>query len=258
MIILVAVLSERSADMLFRTVEGTGSRTYADVGKAALGPWGAKLVDLIILLLNFGLCTSYVVVVGDLLPQVFALISPHFFLAQRIWLLMILGAALFLPLSVQRSLDRLRFTSIVAFVLVLVFAGMVAVLGFLSLCAFDSRPLMCLLSLSLALSLSQNLFWGFLLRLLLTAKPDIAPKGTQKDPIHMFPDSILDFINSAPIIFTAYVSHNNMLSAFPVIAPSPTFVLHTLTCAPASVLFGELRRQRSADVPSKFATKRCV
>ena len=90
LIVLVGFLSERTAFFLLWSADKTGSNSYTKIGENLFGWWGAKVVDLTILLQvsrlnhlaffhlvttaasfqNLGLCTSYVSLLGDFIPSI--------------------------------------------------------------------------------------------------------------------------------------------------------------------------------------------
>ena len=85
------------------------------------------LVDLAVVLQSFGVCTSYLIVISDLMPDVMDNfgVQEGFWQDRPVWVL--LGFALCGPLSCFRKLDALRFTSglsvlFVLFLVVMIFA----------------------------------------------------------------------------------------------------------------------------------------
>jgi amino acid permease len=69
------------------------------------------LVDFAVVLQSFGICTSYLIVISDLMPDVMDNfgVREGFWQDRPVWVL--LGFALCAPLSCFRKLDALRYTS---------------------------------------------------------------------------------------------------------------------------------------------------
>ncbi|CAO3650435.1 unnamed protein product [Mucor fragilis] len=85
-------------------------------------PKVAVLFDLAIAIKCFGVAVSYLIIIGDLMPQVIGSFSNHasiaYFLTDRRFWITIFMLTLVLPLSFLRKLDSLKYTSLVALVAV--------------------------------------------------------------------------------------------------------------------------------------------
>ncbi|GAN08829.1 amino acid transporter [Mucor ambiguus] len=85
-------------------------------------PKVAVLFDLAIAIKCFGVAVSYLIIIGDLMPQVVGSFSNHasiaYFLTDRRFWITVFMLTLVLPLSFLRKLDSLKYTSLVALVAV--------------------------------------------------------------------------------------------------------------------------------------------
>eukprot|EP01138_Halocafeteria_seosinensis_P009486 gb/GECG01009694.1/.p1 GENE.gb/GECG01009694.1/~~gb/GECG01009694.1/.p1 ORF type:complete len:588 (+),score=49.31 gb/GECG01009694.1/:1-1764(+) len=178
LILFVAALAERSVNMLLYSAEQTKSLVYSEIGQKVGGKWLCWLVDISILLQNYGLCVSYVVLIGQLLPPV---LHDWFGLSQstesRDIILALLSVLIFFPLCCLRTLDKLRYTSFVALACVFTFVAIVTAFGIRSLVDEDFRP--------------------------------ETQDGT--DPLVFARGSFIDYLKSMPLIFFSFVAHNNIL-----------------------------------------------
>lgn len=76
------------------------------------------LIDIAVAVKCFGVATSYLIVMGDLMPQVMEQFGGSSFSRQReLWVLV--GFAMVAPLSCLRSLDSLKFTSLLSIIFVM-------------------------------------------------------------------------------------------------------------------------------------------
>ncbi|KAG1048334.1 hypothetical protein G6F43_009270 [Rhizopus delemar] len=81
-------------------------------------PKVAVLFDLAIAIKCFGVAVSYLIIIGDLMPQVIISFTNHsdlaYFLTDRRFWITLFMLTLVLPLSFLRKLDSLKYTSIIA------------------------------------------------------------------------------------------------------------------------------------------------
>ncbi|KAI8877631.1 hypothetical protein K501DRAFT_337286 [Backusella circina FSU 941] len=81
-------------------------------------PKMAVLFDLAIAIKCFGVAVSYLIIIGDLMPQVISSFTNHsavpFFLIDRRFWITLSMLTLVLPLSFLRKLDSLKYTSLIA------------------------------------------------------------------------------------------------------------------------------------------------
>lgn len=84
----------------------------------------AMLFDLAIAIKCFGVAVSYLIIIGDLMPQVIFSFSatnnniPYFLTDRRFWITIFM-LTLVLPLSFLRKLDSLKYTSLISLVAVI-------------------------------------------------------------------------------------------------------------------------------------------
>lgn len=85
-------------------------------------PKVAVLFDLAIAIKCFGVAVSYLIIIGDLMPQVIDSIANHsntaYFLTDRRFWITLFMLTLVLPLSFLQKLDSLKYTSLVALIAV--------------------------------------------------------------------------------------------------------------------------------------------
>jgi amino acid permease len=127
-LIAVASVADLSIWMLLCAVDFTQQRDFGDVGKVLFGRWLGVLVDLSLFLVNVGLCTSYIEIIGDLVPPFIG----HFttgLLQEKWFVLAIIGSCVLLPLSSLPNLDALRYTSLLCLAFMLFFVALVTVSG---------------------------------------------------------------------------------------------------------------------------------
>lgn len=93
-----------------------GPSSFYSVGQHVM-PAFTLLIDFAVAIKCFGVATSYLIVIGDLMPDVMKQIdAPNFWHSRYIWVLF--GFAIVAPLSCLRNLDSLKFTSFVSIVFV--------------------------------------------------------------------------------------------------------------------------------------------
>lgn len=113
--------------LLTRCCETTQCFDYREMGRLALGERFGILQQAIMMLYTMGACTSFVVLIGDFLPGVFA--SPHVsrhltagmkaVLTDRANALILCGFTILLPLSMVRNLNMLRHSSMLGLLSIL-------------------------------------------------------------------------------------------------------------------------------------------
>ncbi|KAG2232876.1 hypothetical protein INT48_004889 [Thamnidium elegans] len=87
-------------------------------------PKVAVLFDLAIAIKCFGVAVSYLIIIGDLMPQVISSLSNNdqqlaYFLTDRRFWITVFMITLVLPLSFLRKLDSLKYTSLISLVAVI-------------------------------------------------------------------------------------------------------------------------------------------
>ena len=93
-----------------------GPSSFYSVGHHVM-PAFTLVIDFAVAIKCFGVATSYLIVIGDLMPDVMEQFdAPEFWHSRFIWV--IFGFMIVAPLSCLRNLDSLKFTSFVSIVFV--------------------------------------------------------------------------------------------------------------------------------------------
>jgi amino acid permease len=87
------------------------------------------LVDLVVSLNNFGVLTSYVVILGDLIPQFMSFIEAPTLLQSRITLILLCTVFILMPLSSLRKMGLLRWASLGCLLAIAVFVVVLLCMG---------------------------------------------------------------------------------------------------------------------------------
>lgn len=113
--------------LLTEVADRTGRpATFYSIARAAAGESAGSLIDLLVVVMAFGISTSYLIVIGDTLPKVMiALHAPEgsLLLGRTPWMLCMLAVAA--PLTFLRDISALRYTAYAAFVCSLYIAAVV-------------------------------------------------------------------------------------------------------------------------------------
>mmetsp|Transcript_40457 Transcript_40457/g.108334 ORF Transcript_40457/g.108334 Transcript_40457/m.108334 type:complete len:370 (-) Transcript_40457:295-1404(-) len=119
---------------------GHGSATFYEIAEQAMPEGTVWVVDAALIANCFGLCTSYLIVVGELMPSVFTS-GPG--TSRVLWVCC--GLAFVTPLSFAPTLDALKFTSAMgmAFVCYLTCAVVYLYVGGIEVCQDDEQVLHC-------------------------------------------------------------------------------------------------------------------
>jgi len=112
LLLLVAICSDLTGWMLLYCVDATQQGSYAMVAEVLLGHRFGILVDVVVFMNIIGTCSSYIVIVGDLIPPFMTLINAPALLQDRTSLLLTAALCILLPLSSLRSLGALRYISL--------------------------------------------------------------------------------------------------------------------------------------------------
>ncbi|KAL0244296.1 hypothetical protein GEMRC1_008381 [Eukaryota sp. GEM-RC1] len=114
---LVCSFSLISFAMLSTCCDRTGRFSYKGVAKKIFGNKFGVVVEVLVLLYTASLSISYVVLLGDFLPNISHYVFPdtwHPYFFDRTYLIIGLSILILLPLSCLPKLDALRFTSAAA------------------------------------------------------------------------------------------------------------------------------------------------
>eukprot|EP00440_Ansanella_granifera_P042498 gb/GFBE01046068.1/.p1 GENE.gb/GFBE01046068.1/~~gb/GFBE01046068.1/.p1 ORF type:complete len:548 (+),score=91.12 gb/GFBE01046068.1/:1-1644(+) len=129
LLVLFAVFTDLAVWMLLVCVDATRQQSFALVGEALYGPSMGIAVDLAVFLNNLGVLTSYVVVIGDLVPPFMAHVSAPKLFQDRTSLLCMSAAFILLPLSCLRSMGALRHASLICLFMIWMLMVLVVAMG---------------------------------------------------------------------------------------------------------------------------------
>ena len=123
----MAMVTDYSIHLLIRACRETGKVSYEDIGMVAFGKMGKIVVALAICLQNTGAMCSYLVVAGDLLPNIvetFANMANDSgaWWADRKLLILVAVVIVVLPLAMLPSIGLLGYASFAAIASVVLFA----------------------------------------------------------------------------------------------------------------------------------------
>ncbi|KAK9683066.1 hypothetical protein RND81_10G115600 [Saponaria officinalis] len=136
MIVFMALLSERSIDMLLKFSRAGKSTSYGGVMEDAFGKGGRILVQVSVMVNNIGVLIVYMIIIGDVLSGTSASGMHHagvlegWFGSQwwngRLIVLMITTLCVFAPLACFKRIDSLSYTSALSVGLAVVFLVIMA------------------------------------------------------------------------------------------------------------------------------------
>eukprot|EP00039_Didymoeca_costata_P029630 m.25593 g.25593 ORF g.25593 m.25593 type:complete len:490 (-) comp7719_c0_seq1:1991-3460(-) len=137
MIFFSAACSSISLHLLAECQDKVGIRpsSFYVVANASI-PLFTSLIDMAVMIKSFGVGTSYLIVIGDLMPDVMAAVGINS--ARNLWVL--IGFAVVVPLSYLKTLDALRFTSALSLFFVFVISIFVFLYS-LDIPGLDACPL---------------------------------------------------------------------------------------------------------------------
>eukprot|EP01083_Nonionella_stella_P258822 884193_1 len=115
MMCVVCAFSIYSLILLGRCCELTQRYSYREIWSEAFSPSSGVLVQWIILVYTFGSCVSFVTLIGDFGPQIFAGFLKRSLLTDRVIDISLVSLSVLLPLSLSASLHSLRYSSFVSF-----------------------------------------------------------------------------------------------------------------------------------------------
>uniref|UniRef100_A0AAQ4RKN2 Solute carrier family 38 member 5a n=1 Tax=Gasterosteus aculeatus aculeatus TaxID=481459 RepID=A0AAQ4RKN2_GASAC len=111
LLVSIAILSAYSIHLLLKSAGVVGIRAYEQLGNRAFGVPGKILAACIITVHNIGAMSSYLFIVKSELPLVIeAFLGEQWFLDGN-YLIMIVSAAIILPLALMKHLGYLGYTS---------------------------------------------------------------------------------------------------------------------------------------------------
>eukprot|EP00164_Ancoracysta_twista_P007677 GFYU01010942.1.p1 GENE.GFYU01010942.1~~GFYU01010942.1.p1 ORF type:complete len:457 (-),score=106.05 GFYU01010942.1:128-1498(-) len=112
----VCVMNDFSFRLLIFSYERTGSDTYDDMALKIVGYKMSIFVQGAIILLQFGVCVAYTVIIADLVPSVLkmALADPNVWYVSPEFLTAMVLIFMVLPLAMMKNMHSLRYTSFFA------------------------------------------------------------------------------------------------------------------------------------------------
>ena len=127
LLVVFGVLSIFGVHLLCEAADRAGRpASFYSVALAAAGAKAGVVIDLLVLINAFGVATSYLIVVGDVLPEVATSFhAPDLLLHRVVWMLIALGIGA--PLAYLRDLSALKYTAYAAFLCVLYISAVVGI-----------------------------------------------------------------------------------------------------------------------------------
>ena len=207
--------------------------SFYSVATLTAGPKAGVLIDVLIALNAFGCATSYIIVVGDVLPEVAASFNaPPVLQGRTLWMLVSLAVGA--PLAFLRNLSALRFTAYAAFLCVLYIAGVVGIFAILP-DTFHPCGTNATTAAAVGLSVGDS---G--LGVSGVGVSGVGAGGTAScgGSTRLFPDAVLSAIDAFPIFIFAFTCHQNAIPITNELArPSPRRVLGATVIAITLALF---------------------
>lgn len=143
LIILVAVLADVSVEFLVRSTYSGDTTTYAGVIGESFGRAGSVLVQVFVMITNWGCLIVYLIILGDVLSGNEHGESQHVGVLQewfgsswctaRPFALLLVVVFILLPLLLYRRVESLRYSSAVSVLLAIVFVSISSVMAFSAL-----------------------------------------------------------------------------------------------------------------------------
>ncbi|KAK7360730.1 hypothetical protein VNO77_02739 [Canavalia gladiata] len=182
-IIFLAFLTHISLEILLRFSRVANAATYGEVMDYAFGSFGKPLLQISVLINNFGILVVYMIIIGDVLSGTSSSGSHHFGVLEgwfgqcwwtsRTFVLLVATVLVFAPLGFFKRIDSLRYTSALAVALAIVFLVITVGITFI------------------------KLFNGSI------ASPRLLPNITDIT-------SIWNLFTAVPVLVTAFVCHYNV------------------------------------------------
>ena len=129
LLLSMALFGVVSAWMLLIAMEEVRQKSYAEVGNVLFGQVTAVSVDLSIALYNIGVLVSYVMILGDILPDFMHFIGAPAMLQERTALLVASAIFVLWPLSSLPSMGHLRHASLVCLLMIALLAASLVLLA---------------------------------------------------------------------------------------------------------------------------------
>jgi len=126
---IVASLSGYSFLLLARCCLMANANTYKDIGVKAYGQRMGPVIQAIMIAYTFGSCVSFIVLIGDFIPNVLGNYFDYDLLKNRVFIIMLVSFVFLLPLSFLKDLNPLRYTSMIGVVCIVYACGFVMAKG---------------------------------------------------------------------------------------------------------------------------------
>ncbi|XP_020204340.1 amino acid transporter AVT6A [Cajanus cajan] len=130
-IIIMALLTEKSIELLIRFTRAGKSVSYAGLMGDSFGKYGKALVQICVIINNIGVLIVYMIIIGDVLSGTSSGGDHHYGILEgwfgvhwwtgRTFVVLFTTLAIFAPLSSFKRIDSLRFTSALSVALAVVF-----------------------------------------------------------------------------------------------------------------------------------------
>ncbi|MED6149139.1 Amino acid transporter avt6a [Stylosanthes scabra] len=182
-IIFLAFLTDTSLDILLRFSRVAKAESYSHVMGSAFGKFGRMVLQISVLINNFGILVVYMIIIGDVLSGTSSSGIHHFGVLEgwfgecwwtgRYFILLVTTLFIFAPLAFVKRIDSLRYSSALAVALAIVF-----------------------LVITAGITLFK-LFNGSI------ASPRILPNVTDSA-------SLWNLFTAVPVLVTAFVCHYNV------------------------------------------------
>lgn len=127
---LVNLATDRTIQLLLYSIDANDAKSFASLSSSLYGHKFKIIVDLNTFLLNFGICTSYVVIIGTLLSDFAEYAYGGDVFTSRAQILLTIAPLVFLPLSCLKRLDALRYVSFVALTFLVLFVVIIVMIAF--------------------------------------------------------------------------------------------------------------------------------
>ncbi|KAK7295564.1 hypothetical protein RJT34_18474 [Clitoria ternatea] len=184
-IIFMALLTEKSIELLIRFTRAGKSVSYAGLMGDSFGKCGKVMLQLCVIINNIGVLIVYMIIIGDVLSGTSSSGDHHFGILEgwfglhwwtgRTFVVLFTTLAIFAPLASFKRIDSLRFTSALSVALAVVF-----------------------LVIAVGISIVKIISGGIGMPRLLPATTDFA--------------SLLNLFTVVPVFVTAYICHYNVHS----------------------------------------------
>jgi len=126
--LLTGLLNYSAMVLISRSCELSGATSYTELATLSLGKRASALIAAVLSIYTLGSCASYVVLLGDALPEIAELAGAgNSIFGTSTFLLAVSSLAFLMPLSSMRNLKSLRFTAIGALLIILYTSGLIAI-----------------------------------------------------------------------------------------------------------------------------------